>query len=288
MSRGSSGDKGASTLFLIALLILGAAGIVGLKLKLEGFDRAQVRGASIVYLPSGQGARLTSLGYESVLADLIYLWAIQYYSDKGIPDRYRNLDRIFGVIAELDPHYEDPYLTGALIAVYEARDLDLAFKMLDRGMEKNPGEWLFPFEAGHYALLFKKDYDLARKYFKRAMDLPGAPAITRRLYADASFRTQDLDAAWKTWQDVFQSAPDERVKKVASNHLYQVKAARDTERIASAVRDFKGRFHRLPMNLSQLVRSGFLPNLPLDLDGQDYLYDPQTGEVKSATIPWKR
>jgi len=287
MSLGRAGDKGLSALFLVILLVVGAVGIVGLKLKVEGFERAKVKG-SVIYLPSGQEARLTALGYESVLADLVYLWAIQYYSDAGIADRYRNLDRIFSVIAELDPHYEDPYLTGALIAVYEARDLDLAFKMLDRGMEKNPGEWLFPFEAGHYALLFKKDYGLARKYFKRAMDLPGAPAITRRLYADASFRTQDLDTAWKTWQDVFQSAPDERVKKVASNHLYQVQAARDTARIASAIRDFKGRFHRLPMNLSQLVRSGFLPNLPLDLDGQDYLYDPQTGEVKSATIPWKR
>jgi tetratricopeptide (TPR) repeat protein len=288
MSRRRIGDRGLSTLFLVTLLIVSAAGLMGLKLKLEGFSRAQVPESSIIYIPSGQSMRLTSFGYQSVLADMLYLWAIQYYSDTGIADRYRNLDRIFTAIAELDPHYEDPYLTGALIAAYEARDLDLAFKILGRGMEKNPGEWLFPFEAGHYALLFKKDYDLARKYFERAMNLPGAPVITRRLYADAAFRTQDLDAAWKTWLNVYQTAPDERIKKIASNHLYQVQAAVDTARITAAVRDFKGKFHRLPMNLGQLVKSGFLPDLPLDLDGQDYLYDPRSGEVKSATIPWKR
>jgi len=288
MIRTVPGEKGLSRVFLTALLIVSAAGFIGMKLKLEGFTRPGAPGSSAIYLPSGRTLRLASFGYRSVLADMIYLWSIQYYSETDRPERYRNLERIITTIADLDSHYEDPFLTGALIAVYEARDTDLAFKILDLGMTKNPREWLFPFEAGHYALLFKKDYDLARKYFERAMTLPDAPAIARRLYADAAFRTQNLDSAWTTWLDVYQTATDERIKKIASNHLYQVKAAMDTTRLAAAVRDYKNKYHRLPMNLGQLIRSGFLSHLPKDMDGQDYLYDPRTGEVKAATIPWKR
>ena len=288
MSRKPGRGKGVSSLFLAILLVVAGVGLAGLKLRLDGITRSKVPGSSIIYVPSGKYLKKMSFGYQSALADLIYLWAIQYYSDTAVPDRYRNLDHIFSIISELDPHYQDPYLTGALIAVYEAHDLDLAFKILDRGMERNPDQWLFPFEAGHYAQIFKKDFDLARKYFARAMDLPGAPIIARRLYANAAYRTQDLETAWKTWLDVYQTAPDERIKKIASNHLYQVKAAIDTGRIKEAIRKYKDAYRRLPMNLGQLVKAGFLAGLPQDLDGHDYVYAPQTGAVGTATIPWKR
>ena len=288
MSRKPGRGKSVSSLFLAILLVVAGAGFAGLKLRLDSITRAKVPGSSIIYVPSGKYLKKMAFGYQSALADVIYLWAIQYYSDTAVPDRYRNLDHIFSIIAELDPHYQDPYLTGALIAAYEAHDLDLAFKILDRGMERNPDQWLFPFEAGHYAQIFKKNFALARKYFARAMDLPGAPIIARRLYANAAYQTQDLDTAWKTWLDVYQTAPDERIKKIASNHLYQVKGAIDTGRIKEAIRKYKDAYRRLPMNLGQLVRAGFLAGLPQDLDGHDYVYTLQTGAVGTATIPWKR
>lgn len=282
------GEKGFSTLFLVLILTVSAAGFAGLKLKLDGISRAKVPGSSILYIPSGKSLRMASFGYESVMADMIYLWAIQYYSDTSVPNPYQNLDHIFGIISELDPRYEDPYLTGALIAIYEARQPDLAFKILDRAMLKNPKAWIFPFEAGHYAQIFKKDFSLAQEYYERAMSLPGAPAIARRLYANAAFHSQEMDAAWKTWLDVYQTAADERIKKIASNHLYQVKAAMDTARITAAARKYKDRYRRWPMNLGQLVRAGFMASIPKDMDGQEYLYEPRTGDVSPATIPWKR
>ncbi len=288
MSRGTRGERGFSTLFLVLLLVVSAAGFTGLKLKLESFPRSKVKGSSVLYIPSGKYLRLASLGYRSVMADILYLWAIQYYSDTSIPNPYRNLEHIFGVISDLDPRYEDPYLTGALIAIYEAHDQKTAFKILDRAIAKNPRVWIFPFEAGHYAQVFAKDFDLARRYYGRAMNLPGAPAIARRLYANAAFRSQDLDTAWKTWLDVYQTAEDPRIKKIAENHLAPVKAARDTAKLSAAARDYRDRFRRWSMNLGQLVRAGLMAEIPKDLDGQDYVYDRTTGAVSAATIPWKR
>jgi hypothetical protein len=40
--------------------------------------------------------------------------------------------------------------------------------------------------------------------------------------------------------------------------------------------------------LAELVRVRLLPSLPQDLDGRDYLFDPQKGEVAPASIWWKR
>jgi tetratricopeptide (TPR) repeat protein len=175
-----------------------------------------------------------------------------------------------------------------MIAAYEAGNPRLAIKLLERAMEKNPGAWIFPLEAGHYAQMLLKDFRTARHYYQRAMEIKGAPDIAKRLFANAAFRSDDYETAMKTWLEVYQNAPDERIRKIASNHLYEVKAAQDIKRLKEAIAQFQERFGRLPMNLQQLVRADLLLSLPRDLDGKEYLYDPQTGEVTTAIIPWKR
>jgi tetratricopeptide (TPR) repeat protein len=288
MSAKAPGRKGSATLLLVLLLLGTLAGFTALKVRTDAIPRRKVPGSSIIYIPSGRFLRYATFGYSSLAADLIYLWAIQYYSTPTIDDRFDHLDHIFAIISDLDPRYIDPYETGALIAQTEAGDLPLAFKILDDGIAKNPRQWLLPFEAGHIAMMSLKDYDLAQKYFKECMDLPGAPDFTRRLYANALYRRGDLQTAWQTWLEIYKTAHDDRTKKIASNHLYQVKSALDTEHLKEAVGRFRERAGQLPAALDDLVRAGILDRIPKDLDGNDYVYDPKTGEVKAAVSPWKR
>jgi tetratricopeptide (TPR) repeat protein len=280
--------RAPATLLILAVLVVTCASFMVIKTKTEAIVRKKVPGSSIIYIPSGKLLRYATFGYSALAADLIYLWAIQYYSTPTIDDRFDHLDHIFAIIADLDPAYIDPYETGALIATSEARDVKLAFKILDNGFAKNPQEWLLPFDAGHIAMMELKDYDLARQYFEKCVKVPGAPDFTQRLYANALYKRGDLETSWKTWLEIYNTAPDEQTKKIASNHLYQVKAAIDTGRLKDAVAKFCDRYQRPPADLSDLVRSGILDRLPKDLDGQDYLYDPKTGGVKAATSPWKR
>lgn len=274
-------------IFLIIVLTLSCLTFMTLKVRCDQISRARVPGSAIIYIPSGKYLKFATFGHSSVLADLIYLWAIQYYSNYTITDRFHYLEHIFSIIAELDPHYVDPYELGALIAVYEGNNLELGLKILDMGLENNPDQWFFPFMAGHLAQL-KKNYELASLYYKKALNIPGAPDIVKRLYAFSAFKTMDLETAWRTWLEVYETAQDERIKKIANNHLYQVKAAIDEQIIERAVSLFREKYGRNPYNLEQLVRMGFLIEIPKDLDGQDYIYDSRTGEVKAAQIWWKR
>jgi len=272
---------------LVIFLILSCAGFSGLKLVVDRIPRKKIPGASVIYIPSGKYLKYATLGYSSFMADLIYLWAIQYYSTYTIVDRFQNLMHIFSIIAELDPRYVDPYEVGALIAAHEARDLNLAYQVLDLGLAKNPKEWFFPFLAGHYAQL-AKDFETARKYFKITMEIPGAPDFVKRLYAAASFRVMDFKTSWETWLEVYNTAPDDRTRKIASNHLYRVKSTTDINLIKEAIEKFRQRSGRLPNALSELVKARVIPSLPKDMDGKDYLYDPKTGSVEAPTIWWKR
>jgi len=273
----------SSGLALFLLLV----SIVSLKMTINTIPRQKIPGASVIYLPSGKYLKYITFGFPSLAADLIYLWAIQYYSTYTIVDRYQYLEHIFSVIAELDPRYQDPYEVGALIAIYEARNLELGLKILDLGLAKNPDQWIFPFQAGHYAQM-AKDFDLARRYYEKTMKIPGAPDIAKRLYAAASFKVMDLETAWETWQEIYATATDPRVKEIASRHLYRVKAAMDIKILEDAIARFKQRFGRYPQELAELVKFRLLSSLPKDLDGDDYLYNPEKGEVGPPKIWWKK
>jgi tetratricopeptide (TPR) repeat protein len=279
--------RGFTSLALVVVLLASCAGLMTLKSVLDGVPREKIPGASIIYIPSGKFLKYATLGYSSMAADLIYLWAIQYYSTYTVVDRFQNLEHIFSIIAELDPRYTDPYEVGALIAVYEAKDLNLAYKILDLGLAKNPDQWIFPFEAGHYAQI-AKDYETAKRYYEKTVRIPGAPEIVKRLYAATGFKTMDLKTSWETWLEVYKTAGDERTRKIAEKHLYQVKSAMDINAIRAALEEFRARYNHLPAELEELARVRILSPVPKDMDGKDYLYDAKKGEVSPPSIWWKR
>ena len=288
MAKTSSAKKGTATLLLVAFLLAAAAAFAALKVRTDKVAREKLPGSSIIYIPSGKFLKYATFGYRTLAADAIYLWAIQYYSTPTIDDRFDHLDHIFAIINELDPRYQDPYEVGALIAVQEARNPAAAFSILDRGAANNPDQWVYPFNAGHVALMTLKDYPLAEKYFEQCLKIPGAPEFVERLRANAIFKKGDLRTSWETWLDIYKRAPDERTKKIASNHLYNVKAAIDSAALEDAVAKYRERFGRRPGDLEVLVRTGFLREVPKDLDEKNYVYDPATGKVKTVTSPWRR
>lgn len=288
MNKTSSSVRGSATFLLVAFLLGSAAAFMALKVVTDRILREKVPGSSVIYLPSGKFMKHATFGYSALAADLVYLWAIQYYSTPTIDDRFDYLDHVFSIIAELDPRYTDPYEVGALIAVQEARDPQAAFRILDRGHEKNPDLWIFPFNAGHIAMMTLRDFELAEKYFRMCMEIPGSPDFVRRLHANAIFRKGDLQTSWETWLEIYRTAPDERTRKIASNHLYNVKSTIDIAEIGRAASAFRERYGRWPEELEALVRARLMAKIPRDLDEEDYVYDPETGGVKTRISPWRR
>ncbi|HMA52953.1 MAG TPA: hypothetical protein VKT17_00725 [Acidobacteriota bacterium] len=288
MGERAAAKRGPATVLLVLCLLASVSAVVVLKAATDRVVRKKVPGSSIIYIPSGKFLKYAAFGYRNLAADAIYLWAIQYYSTPAIDDRFEHLDHIFAIINELDPRFQDPYEVGAMIAISEARNARAAFAILDRGTANNPDQWVYSFDAGHIALMTLKDYALAEKYFEQCMKIPGAPDFVERLRANAIFKKGDLKTSWETWLDIYQRAPDERTKTIASNHLYNIKATIDAGTLEGAAAQYRQRFGRLPADLGVLVRTGFLRDLPKDLDGKDYLYDPATGKVRPVISPWKR
>jgi len=269
---------GAAALLLLAAATIGASDAW---LSTRGDERSGV--ADLMYLPNGRFLKVASLGHSTFVADLIYIWSIQYYGTWRGEERFEFLDHVYStVLARLDPQFLDPYLIGSLIMIVERRDLEAGLKLLDQGMVANPGAWLLPYEAGFYAYDIGKDHARAARYFETAMRIPGAPPSTRRLYAEMVNRQGDKQTSLALWREVFDGATDDRVRVVAANHIHDLAIEVDVARFAGALRAYRERHGRNPGSLDALRRAGLLPEIPLDPDGSEYLYDPLTGEARPA------
>jgi len=262
------------------LVILGLAAAGGSALRVEDLRAGQVPGYHLLYLPSGKYLRAVTFGYGNLAADLIYLWSIQYYSNYQIADRYDYLDRIYRrVIAELDPLYIDPYLVGSMIMSVEAGRHELALRLLDEGIARNPGEWILPFSAGFLAYNTLHDPARARSYFEKVVSIPGAPPVAKRFYAEMFNRLGDKRTSLRYWAEIHETADSDYVRQVSWLHVHDLTIDVALEDLSRRVEEYRQAKGILPRRLGDLAGAGLLPALPTDPEGRDYLYDPATGKV---------
>ena len=269
---------------VLVVLILAAAvsGVVSARAHLVAIDVAERGTKDLLYMPNGKYLKAISLGHAPLVADFVYLWAIQYYADYDRGDRYRYVEHVFGdVIAELDPAYIDPYWLGALILTTEAQDVEAGLRLLDRGFEKNPSAWILPFLAG-WECDHAGQFDRAAAYFDKAAKAPGAPPDLFRLKAGMTARSGNLREAIARWQDVLDDPRnDDGARAIATRQIRTLTVRADVHDLDAAIAVYRERNGRTPRSLDDLVRDGIVRALPQDPDGAAYDYDPSAGTVSS-------
>lgn len=265
-------------------LALGA--LAGLLLAALAQWRIEARPAArgdlhpLLYLPSGKYLKVATLGFDGLAADVLYLWSIQYYGNYQIADRYRFLETIYGeVISELDPRYLDPYLIGSLIMNAEARDPEMALRLLDKGFARNPGAWVLAFEAGFICYDSLRDYTRAARYFETALRVPDVHPLVRRLYASMYDKAGDKRTSLKEWSEIYDTAADDYVRTVAWNHVHDLRVEVDLADLQQAVRAFTAAIGRPPRRLQEIARRGLAGSVRRDPEDREYDYDPATGAV---------
>jgi hypothetical protein len=245
--------------------------------------------STFVSLPSGQSLRILSFGYRNLTADLLFIWSIQFYSTYYLTNRFDYLERIYNTITDITPQYKEPYIIGAMIMAFEAKDIPMALRLLDKGSRSMDQEWIFDHEAGYYCYKYLKDFTRAESYYARAASKPEAPAFLKRMEAHIVYLQDNPRVAYQMWLDIYNNARDRSEKEMAFNHLYQIKAEIDVPFLQQKITLFREKYQRFPASLAELVRTGIIPGIPRDFSGNDYLFDSQQGTIKAQRIfKWKR
>lgn len=271
---------------VVFLILLSAVG------TLAGFSRGALdrlaEGTAaeeeLLYLPNGKHLKVMSLGHANLLADGIYLWAIQYYSNYEREHRQRYVEHIFGdVITELDPRYVDAYWLGALIMIVENHDLEAGLRLLEKGMERNPEQWILPYLAA-WECYHGKQYARAAAFFAHAAAIPEAPAVVRRMRAGMLTRLGSTRESLALWQAILEDpASDSLSLVIAERKVRELETRLDVETLQAAVDRFRMENGRYPDRLGELAEGSYIRDVPLASDGRPYRYDAETGTVSSKS-----
>jgi hypothetical protein len=204
------------------ILLSGAAVVLGLLLSTVWVQKYRYRPYlhEKLFLPSGKFVQELSLGYREVVADAVWLSAVQYYGDfrKGNHD-LRYFSGLIDIVTTLDPHFTFAYLFGALVVSEDAGSFEEGTDILKRGMSRNPTSWQLPFEIGFLNFVNRRDNALAARYFELASRLPGAPEYAGRFAAFVYSKAGDSGSSIRMWEEYKEHADDPFLKELAERYI---------------------------------------------------------------------
>lgn len=259
-------------------LLLGA--IYPLQVRIDSETESVQQEKDELVLRSGRLLKKLSLGYDSLLANIYWTRAVQYYGGKR-----RDRDPSFVLLAPLldltttlDPQLLIVYKFGAIFLAEPvprgAGRPDLAVELLHRAIAANPDEWRLWHDLGFIYYWDMKDYQKASEAYREGSRNPKARDWMRVMAAKMAQEGGSRETSRFLWREIFESTRDPHIRKNALEHLEGLKAEEDAEEIAGLAGQFNLRFGRFPSSISELVGAGMLRGTPVDPSGHPYLLGP--------------
>lgn len=243
------------------------------------------RAAELTYLPRGEYLKVAVLGYQHIVADLLWLKAVQGLSGRNqTREGYLGAYHATDVLTELDPKFVHAYqYTGTVLGVLAGLPKE-SIALLEKGVRHNPSVWQLSFFLGYDYYYELHDPASAAKHFQAASLLPGAPHWLAGLAARMAVEANNSNAALEFLQRLYLQAEDERVKEGLADRIREVTAERELRVLEQAIKKYHERTEKFPETLDDLVKSGILPSIPPEPFGGRYEYSRADGSVKSSAM----
>ena len=272
----------------VLLLVSLAIGVV-LSMQNVDWQRQTIpKGVEQSYLPPGEYLKLAALGYRNVVADVIWLKAVQNFSGRNQSRAaylagYHAVD----VATDLNPDFVHAYKASGTILSVWAKMPNESVAILKKGVQYNPTIWELPFFLGYDYFYELHDPKTAAKYFQQAASLPRAPGWLGKLAARMTVEAGDPDSALEFLQRLYQATSDERIREGLLERMREVEAERRIRVLEQAVKQYKDRYGVLPKHVNDLASKGFLATIPEDPLGGQYVIRQSDGAIVS-TVPHQR
>lgn len=245
---------------------------------------AVARVEQLAYLPKGEYLRIGVLGYRQLVADMIWLQAVQHIgATRDTQQGYRWTYHAVDVLTDLDPTFVPAYqATGVFLGVL-AGHADEGVAILDKGIRHNPAIWQLPFLAGYISYYERCDPAAGGQYLRQAAQAPGAPGYLPKLAARMTVESGDPTAALEFLDRFSRNVTDERVRQALLERMKEVVQEKDLLFLEAGVRHYHRKYGRAPAKLEDLMLHGVIPRLPVDPMGGQYQLDFLTGKVTSSS-----
>jgi hypothetical protein len=241
--------------------------------------------SDVVYLPDARLLRPLVLGYDNVLANLLWFRTISYFGGHFESDRaYPWLARMCDLVTDLDPRAEHVYRFAGLILPWEANEVDEGIRLLEKGVRNLPDAWELHYFLGMTRYFFEDDTDAAAHELGIAAHIPGAPPVVGRLAAVMHGRASSPATTVQFLRELLKSAESEQMREVLTRSLEDAEFRMAAGAIDGAVDAYRTKFGETPPSLDALFARGVVKGeLPPDPFGGHWELDQATGRVRSSS-----
>lgn len=283
----------ASRVLFFRLFLIAALFSAGTGWNVGAFDRRATvirrYQPTFVVLPRPEVARAASLGFRSLMADLYWVAAVNYFGDqRNATISYAQLANYMELVVTLDPEFEYAYyFAGVSLPWNQGKgwvNLEEAISFLKRGIEKFPRNWKMRFQLAFIYSEFQNRYTEAGDELKVVGTIPGAPVYAGLLAARMYAHTGDFDKAVSIAEELAALAPEPEVQQALLQRALEARAVKNLTRLEAHVTRFREQTGRNPAELAELVRERFIDAVPEEGLGGAWVYDPTTGTVSSSVL----
>ena len=271
---------------ILLTIVVAAIGIHYLQLRIDEqrSDGTVVR--SLMRLPDGEVLKFVSLGYQNIVADVIWLRIIQVFGDRTVTeDGYNWIYNALDAVTTLDPRFVEAYLAGSMTLTVMADHVEQSNQILKKGIAADLNQWKIPFILGFNYFNFLGDYRRAAEYIEMATAMPGRPDWLPLLAARLHVQADAPQLALEFLARVYDATTDGGLRAKLEIRMKEVMIERDLMVMERAVERYQARHGSRPEHLSQLVETGILRAIPLDPFGGTYTLNSETGELSSNSRP---
>jgi tetratricopeptide (TPR) repeat protein len=267
----------------LALPITGAVALaIAALLDLRIAERTLAKPYDVTYVPSGAAARIAALGHRTFLSDLYWLSAVQYIGEPAADRRgWDKLSPLVDLVTDLDPRHGYAYQTAGIVLSQVGR-LDESNRILQKGIEKGPPRWTFPYYISFNHWFYRGDYETAAEYARIAARVPGASPNISHLALSLSAKSGKPEDAIAMLEAMRSTVSDEFTASRLDEQLKLAVLERDAQALERAAERFRAERGRDPFALEELLLAGYVTSIPEDPFGGRYVWNAAERKVRSS------
>ncbi len=277
-------STGSRKFYIIIPIIV--AGYIVVVFALADYMRTKPFVEKLGYIPTVNTMKFLAADHKQFLSASLILKVLVYFggliektdNELQLPADYPAMSRTIDAALKLDPYNMDGYYFAQGILSWDVGKADLANHILEYGMKYRTWDWQLPFFTGFNYAYFLKDYVNAAKNYRRAAELSGNEMFIN-LAGRYMQRSGNTEMAIDYLGMMVKSARNDSMKK---SLLTRRAAFLEVLKIEKARDAFSQRFGKPPASLEDLVRDGFLHELPQDPYGGKFFIQ-HDGSISSTS-----
>jgi hypothetical protein len=281
----------------VALILLLVATVVGLQAALERREPLPASGlGGVLYMRSPALVARAALSYRTLLADVYWLRAVQYFGrTKLSTDPRKQYDLLYPLLdltTSLDPRFNVAYRFGAIFLAEPSPGgpgrPDLAIELLEKGLRSQPNRWELAEDIGFVWYWWFDDHERAASWFTRASRMPDAPEWLAPIAAVTLAQGGNRDSSRQLWREIARTAEADWLRGTATLRLSQLDAMDQLDQLRMVADRYQERTGRESFTWYDVIDEGLIPGVPVDPAGSAYVFSEQglvTLNPRSALNP---